>query len=70
MNAITNCINKEMRTYTPFKIRKGKGYYFYNGRLISRQNFENLFPLPIFVKSSFKESKGQNSDHTKDWLQD
>lgn len=70
MNAITNCINQMVRKNTMQRIRDGQIFYIHNGEEIPARQFNEMFPVPMFVKQNSDKFKGSNVDHTKDWLQD
>ncbi len=58
------CYNKNLRSGTPFIIRKGKGYHVLGGVEIAMGTFDKLYPVPS--KLYFRE----NSDTSKKWMED
>lgn len=65
MNVAEYVRNKNVRTYTPFIIKNGKGFYLVDGKEIPQKEFEAQFPLPLVLK----KVEG-NPDKTKDFMND
>lgn len=55
--------NKNIRTYTRFKIIDGKGFYVVDEKLIPQKEFEAQFPLPLVLNKN-----EENPDKTKDFM--
>lgn len=70
MTAANYITLKEKRLNILFRIINGCGFYLINGETIHPEEFEKLFPLPLYVRPESKYYKGKNSDTTRDFLYD
>lgn len=61
-------MNKEKREQTLFRIINGEGFYIAKEVEIPMQEFNRLFPLQRKVQAPSLTYKGENSDHSKRWL--
>lgn len=70
MTAANYITLKDKRQNTLFRIIDGIGHYILNDEAIHPEQFEKLFPLPLYVRPESKRYKGRNSDTTKNFLYD
>jgi len=68
MTPTTYLKNIDARKYTPFRIRNGEGFYLLKQHEIPAKDFEDMHPIPLIVRVENDKGKGENCDHTKDWL--
>lgn len=70
VTASQNCLILQTRHQTLSGIRNGKMMYFVDGKWITEQQFNDMFPVPIKVVMSFdkKYMKGENIDSTSNWM--
>lgn len=66
---ITNVLQSEsLRANTPFVFIPGaESYYLHEGKEVEQRQFEKDYPLAKFIKTAYK---GENSDRTKNWIND
>lgn len=65
-----NCRILQIRHQTLAGIRNGKMMFFVDGKWISEQEFNQMFPVPtkIKMKEDKKYFKGEDVDSTRKWM--
>ena len=66
---ISNVLESEQRrNNVPFVFNpNGESYYIHEREEINESQFNRLYPLEKLIKTAYK---GENSDRTKNWMQD
>lgn len=60
--------SERLRSNTPFVfIPYSESYYLHEGKEISENQFNILYPIERLQKTSYK---GENSDRSKNWIND
>ena len=70
VTAAQNCRIMEMRKHHLSTIVNGKIMYIIDGKQITEQEFDAMFPVPTKVVMDFdkKYMKGENIDSTSNWM--